>query len=405
MEDNEGEIIGYDSELDGLIKQDIEKNREENKTPEVVTPEIDKEKEVLSNTEIDKSSQEEKKVEEPKNEDVVFDINSFNKAFGTEYKSTDDIKGTFSTLKEVETLRASISEKDKALQEKETLLASHTDGLRLFANDKMYKVNQVLIKNPDLNQDAVTKLVTSNIDEMKDSDVLKMQKKIHLKDGTYDESIIEYAINKKYGLNVNNPAELEGDELKEYRANEFLRKEDADRARQELKSLVDVKMPEKIDLLAMQSEQKTKAEQAFADNLKVWDSKAKEIISSLDKYKVQYDKDDTFEFAYDDGFKEYLGKYLPELAARLNLNINDAKSIETLKGYIQRDFENKNVAKILKVQKENLLASWADEAYRKKHNIVEPSHKEAPDKISADDKKNKEVNDRVISQIKQNDYF
>jgi hypothetical protein len=241
---------------------------------------------------------------------------------------------------------------------------------------------------------------------MDDVEVLKLQKLIKLKGKGYDESTIEYAINKKYDL-VDDPSELEGDELKQYNANKFLRSEDAQAAREELSGLMKVEMPEKIDLLEMEKQSKAEAEKKLNESLTTWKEKSKTVINSLDKFTIEFDKGDDgkFDFAYDDEFKGYLTKNLPEYAARLGLDANDPKSLETLSKAVERDLITAKMPQMFKAFREDLIAKMEDADYKKKHNIKDPKEDEAPDRLSDAEKKNKEVNDAVLKNLTNNQYF
>lgn len=401
-----------DNSLMEAIKEDVQKSKEpviekpiteqgiENKAPEGV---VDN-KGVLSNTEKQDTEIKTDK-EEVIDEGDQFKIDSFNRKFKTEYTTPEEIQSLLESPKQLQELRASLTAKEKEILDKETLLNTKTDGLKLFADDNMYKINQILINNPDLNRGALLRLASANLEEMKDVEILKLQKLVNLKGNDYSEGDIEYAINKQYNLNAD-PNELEGDELREYNANKFLRGEAAQAARKELGKLMSVEMPEKIDLLKMESDTKAAAEKQFSDKLESWKAKSPEIIKALDKFALKFDEGDEgkFEFAYDDEFKAYLNKYVPELAARSNLDINNPESLKTLNDYIERDFHWRNKDKMFKSFREELLAKFEDKEYRKKHNIPDPNIAEAPDKITDIEKKDKAVNDGLAARLDQG-YF
>ena len=399
------EAIKEDAAQQAAPPEKAEPDKVEKETIENKAPEGDKiEKDVLSNTE-EKDTEVKSEKEKDVSKEDQFNVDSFNRAFKTEYKTPEEIQSLLESPKKLEELRASLTAKEKEILDKETLLNTKTDGLKLFAGEKMYKINQILINNPDLNEGALLRLASANLDEMKDVEVLKLQKLVNLKGSDYDEATIEYAINKKYDL-TGDPNELEGDELREYNSNKFLRSEAAQAARKELGKLMDVQVPERVDLLKMENDTKEAQKKAFDEKLASWKSKSPEIIKALDKFALKFDEGDEgkFEFAYDDEFKAYLNKYVPELAARSNLDINDPKSLQTLNDYIERDFHWRNKDKILKSFKEELLAKWEDKEYRKKHNIPEPRDVEAPDKITGIEKKNKEADEALGSRLEQG-YF
>lgn len=399
------EAIKEDAANSNIPPEKVEPVKVEPEKVEKETPEgADIKKDVLSNTEKENTEVEQEKEKQVSEEDQ-FNVDSFNRAFKTEYKSPEEIQSLLESPKQLEELRASLTAKEQEVLAKEALLNTKTDGLKLFADDNMYKINQILINNPDLNRGALLRLASANLGEMKDVDVLKLQKLVNLKGSDYKEGDIEFAINKQFNLN-GDPNELEGDELREYNANKFLRNEAAQAARKELGKLMEVEVPERVDLLKMENDTKEANQKAFNEKLESWKIKSPEIIKALDKFALTFEEGDEgkFEFAYDDEFKAYLNKYVPELAARSNLDVNDPKSLKTLNDYIERDFHWRNKDKMFKSFKENLMTKWKDEDYRKKHNIPDPNLAEAPEKITGIEKKNKEADEKIESRIDQK-YF
>ena len=378
------------------------------KAPEVKTENTEEKKEdVLTHTETEiKTEEKSTETQETKATDtqteVEFDVNSFNRKFNTEYKTADEINALFESPKQLEELRTSLLEKEKAIQEKDELLNKQTDGLKLFANEKMYKINHIMLNNSNITETAATKLVSADLDNMKDEDVLVLKELIDA-GGNINEEIVKFSINQDYNLNVDK-GELEGDELKQYQANEYRRQRDAKKAKDELKKLIDIKVPERIDLLEMEKTTKQQAEQKFAQSLESWKTKSKEVIDGLGKYVIEYDKGEKFEFDYGDEFKSYLTQNLPEFAARLGYDANDKESIKKLAVAIDNDFRNRTEIQRFKAFKEHLLAQWNDKAYREKHNIPDPKTTEAPDVLSDVEKKNQAANEKIAASLKQN-YF
>jgi hypothetical protein len=374
-----------------------EETEEENKEDTTEKVEEDK-KDVLSNTEEEKTETQEK--EEEKTETTDDELSLLNRVLGTEYESLDQVKSVIESNNELESIRKSLTEKEQEIQEKDNLLNTKTDGLKLFANENLYKVNEIIKNNEDLNVAGILKLASANLDEMNDLDVLKLQREIKRNDSNISSADIEHAINKKYGLTVD-PNELEGEELRDFNANKILRKDDADDARKELKSLMNVDVPEKIDLLAMKNKEQEDAENAYKAKLDTWTKKSDVVIKSLDKFSLEYDKgeDGKFEFNYDDKFKDYLSKNLPEYAARAGLDAGKEEDLGKLVNIIKNDFVNRNLPQMFKNFKQELFTKFQDAEYKKKHNIKDPEVKEAPDKISDEDKKNNEVDKQVLDSL------
>lgn len=388
--------IADDREKAEKTEETTEEKTEEKK--EDTTEKVEENKDVLSNTEEEKTETQETK--EEKTETTDDDLSLLNRVLGNEYESVDQVKSIIESNKELESIRKSLTEKDQVIQEKDNLLNTKTDGLKLFASENLYKVNQIIKNNEDLNVAGILKLASANLDEMNDLDVLKLQREIKRNDSNISSADVEYAINKKYGL-TGDPGDLEGDELREFNANKILRKDDADDARKELKSLMNVDVPEKIDLLAIKDKEQEDAENAYKEKLDTWTKKSDTVIKSLDKFSLEYDKgeDGKFEFNYDDKFKDYLSKNLPEYAARAGLDAGKEEDLGKLVNIIKNDFVNRNLPQMFKNFKQELFTKFQDAEYKKRHNIKDPEVKEAPDKVSDEDKKNNEVDKQVLDSL------
>ena len=423
-----GKYFSGDDELDALINDHVQsketnedvdvKNKEEQ--PEVnETEDTEKNEQKIKDTETteqtdvhsnDDKEEKEKDVSESEEKEEVLEgdditIDRFNRAFDTKFESLDDVKSLFESSNKTEELRASLESKEKEIQEKEALLEKNSNALNLFPDKEMYKVSQILINNPDLNREKVASLVYSDLDKMSDSDVLKLQKTLKLKNSGFDDATIEYAINKQYGL-VDDPNELEGEELRQYKANEFLRNEAAQSAREELRKMTDVEVPERVDLLKMQEDKQNESQKAFQENLTTWTNKSKEVIDSLDKRVLDLGDYGKFEFEYDKDFKSHLAKNLPEYAARMGLDASKPESVEKVKAVIENDFRNQREQQMFKTFAETLLARKEDEEYKKKHNVKEPDvNKESPDGTTKAEQKNKESTEKVLSWLDNNKMF
>lgn len=386
----------------GDIKEDSEKqNAAQEKKTEEVKDIKQGEKDVLIDTGKDT---EVIKEEVKKTDDDKWNISSFNSEFKKEFKTSEEIQALFNATDELKTLRESAADNKKLLEEKENLLNTKTDGLKLFADDNMYKINQVLIKNPNLNKAALLRLASADLDKMQDTEVLKLQKLTKVRGEGFSEADIDHAIKRQYNLTAN-PSELEGDELKDYNADKFNMSEAAQAARLELKELMNVEMPEKIDLLAMQNESKAKADKAYSDSLESWKPKTDEFIKTLDKLTVEFEKDDKFEFSYDDEFKTYLGKNLAAFAALKGLDVSKPESLEAIKKSVEDDFYLKKRDQMFKTFKADLLSKVKDAEYKDKHNIPDLNEKEAPSKLTDTEKRNKAANDSLEERLTNNKYF
>ena len=296
----------------------------------------DKKEDVHTNTEEKpKEDTQEKPKEEPQKpnpeeDEVKFDLSTFNKAFGREFESEDQIK---EILESASTLKAQLEEKEKLLEE-------GYNPMEYFANDKQFKLNQILKSNEDLNEAIVNRLVTSDLKEMSDEDVLLLNDLIETK-GTYDEKIARLDIKDRYGLNENkedlNDEELQAHQLKEYRL-----KKDADRARTSLQKMLDVELPDFKKPEDIAKERKEALDKAFNDSKESWQKFTDDYVKSLEKLTIPYkddgNKDAAVEFSVDDKFKTMLKENLPQYAALMGKDLKKPNDVKAIHEQVQKDY-------------------------------------------------------------------
>jgi hypothetical protein len=157
---------------------------------------------------------EEPKVDEPQT-DTFFE--EMNKRFGAQFKSTDEVKSIFelpkkvveyeNKLKESESLAKSVEDYKKRIEE----LEGSQDPLKYFASPESYIAEQLRIKYPKNNPLLLQEIATSNVDAMKDFDVLVKEKQLFVNNPPREQAI-RAIILKKYGIDTDTNPE-EWDEL------------------------------------------------------------------------------------------------------------------------------------------------------------------------------------------------
>ena len=80
------------------------------------------------------------------------------------------------------------------------------------------------------------------------------------------------------------------------------------------------------------------------------------------------------------------------------------KKIRVNKDNLLDELKQKEV-EILRAFKQEIVTKMEDAAYKKKHNIKDPSLQEAPDVLTGDAKKNKEADENILKSLENEEYF
>jgi hypothetical protein len=341
------------------------------------------------------------KKEEPKSTND-FSIESFNKAFGREYKDIEEVKGLFSQQEEYSKLKAQYEEKEKLISEKDKALQEKFDVMSYFADEQQYVINQVLKNNKGLNKEVITKLVNTNLTDMNDEDVLKLNELLTTK-GKFDEAVVARAINKKYGLTVSKE-DLDEEGLKDYEVQKFLMKRDADDAREKLAKLLVVDKPEFTDPLKAKQEKEEAFKKEYDAVKNQWSTFAENLVKGLDKYTIEYEGDDktkkTFEYAFDDNFKKVLKENLPLIAAYNKKDVNKKEDVEQLITQAKKDFLWINQSNIIRNAVEDAMSKATKEELDKYYNPSKPKSDDKPVSLSDEERFNKETDNKLLKDFK-----
>lgn len=336
--------------------------------------------------------------------EVDFTIESFNKAFGRDFKSNEEIQSLFADKEEFVSLKAKYEELEKQSVEKDNKLKEQFNPMSYFANEQQFKINQILKANPDLNESMVNRLVTSNLDEMSELDVLKLNEVLTTR-GAYDESLLLDVINDRYGLDVDKE-DLDEQGLKKLRVKEYSMKKDAIKAREEMKKLLEVEIPEFKDPTVLAQEKDADAKKKFDESKAQWSIYTDKFVKELDKLSIEYQTDgkekSMFDFAYDDDFKAVLKEKLPIIAAQSGRDVNNEKDVAYLTEQIHKDYLWINRSAVIKSAVEDVITKMTKEQFDKFHNTSKPKDTEAPQTLTDEQKKNNETLHKMMDDFKVN---
>lgn len=361
-------------------------------TQDVETTSEEHKEDVHTNSETTAETQtEEKPAQEESNTD--FNIENFNKAVEGKFESIDQVRELISLSKDYPELKAQLEQRDKTIQEKEEALKQHFDPMSYFANENQFKLNQILKSNEGLNESVAARLLNSNLDELSDKEVLKLNELISTK-GTFDEKIVEMAIEDQYGINVKKE-DLDDDELRAYHVKEYRMKKDAEKARDSLKGIMDVELPEIKDPNSLKEEQAKAQQEAFDQVKSKWDSSMDTLLEKeLNKLTIDYQTDDkkkeTFEFEVDDEFKKVLKENLPKVAASYGKDVSKPEDVQALVEQAKKDYLWLRREQVFKTAIEDVVTKMTKEQLDKYNNTSKPKKEEAPERLSDEDKFNKD---------------
>lgn len=155
------------------------------------------------------------KVEEPPKADEF--IENFNKRYGTQYKADDEIKGLFEAPKKIseyetrlsdyENVRKSAEERQKEIERLESL----NDPLKFFSSPEAYIAEQLKIKYPERDANVLQEIVTTNIDNMDDFDLLAKAERLFNKRLPEGGRYVKDVLYKRYGIDPESkPEEWDG---------------------------------------------------------------------------------------------------------------------------------------------------------------------------------------------------
>lgn len=174
----------------------------EEQTPEVEQPQA---------TETQPEVTEQAQTEKP---DEFFE--GFNKRYGTQYKSDDEIKGLFELPGKVTEQEARLREKENleqsivAYKQKIEELEGDVDPLKYFSSPQAYVAEQLRMQNPKLNGEMLYRLATTNLEDMDDLDVL-MNEKLLFVPKLAKEGNLRGALLKRYGFDPTVDLKEQGD--------------------------------------------------------------------------------------------------------------------------------------------------------------------------------------------------
>ena len=361
-------------ELNDLIKQHYPKTdtQQTTETTQIETPVIETKVEPTNTEPV---------TTEPIAEE--FKLEHFNKKFGKEFKSEDELKSLFDLPTKVTDLESKASQADKlkadydALQAKYNEVGKWIDPKKFFANEQLYHTNLMLKKYPDKDVALMTKISTIDVDKTDDIDLLVLNEMLQnpkLKGG---EAGAKELVADELGIDLEDKTTW--DQKVE---NKILKA--ATKIREDFKTLqkVEAELPidvEKVktDLISQETAKvdKSKSEwsplvnKAISDfkEFTIYDKNEKGELTELYKYQVEWPEE----------VKKAIAEETVNYLAYTNQPVNEktiTNTLDMMKGrYILSDLN-----KIIKAYGLKEATRVNDEWHNKTHNDTPISEKTVP---------------------------
>jgi hypothetical protein len=322
----------------------------------------------------------------------IIDISDFNtkygKRFGREIKEEKELEDIFSAPSKVSEYENKVKDLEsqhgltkKELEDLKIQRENEKDSLRFidikkyFANDSLYKTNEMLKKYPDKDISIMTSI--SNMDLEKTDTVDLLVKKALLDDsdifkGMNDSQVKEVIADNFGGVDLNDPDSWDNvTKAKIAKAGKEIRNE--------FKALQNVELPVPVDVEKVRQEFVSKEKAQFEQTKQAWSPIVDKMISNFTELIIP-DEDGKELYKYNpeinDSFKKEVSNYVDYLAYT-GQPINEetiTNVLESIKGrYIAKE-----LPKIIKSHALKVSTQVNDEWHHKVNNDVPLSEKTAP---------------------------
>jgi hypothetical protein len=223
-------------------------------------------------------------------------IDEFNKTFGTQYKSVDEVKpltelpNKLKEYQEKETSYKAFVEQEKGYKAKIAEYESSLNPLKYFSSPDAYIAEQLRIQHPDKNPILLQEIATADLKGMDDLRILT--KSVLLEQPDLAESDVEEYLASEYGIDKDTPREEWSNALKtKIKIKAAEKRKELETLKKQI-TLPEVLTPEQLEAKATEDREKTrKAIEPFAEK-----------FSQFDKFQRTIG-DKQFEFVVPDEYK------------------------------------------------------------------------------------------------------
>lgn len=319
---------------------------------------------------------------EPQEPQETF-IETINKKLSTKFKDESEITNLLESANRIAELEDRLKELD-SLKEQNLLLKENLDPMKYFESEDQFRATLFQRQFPDKNGTVAMQLFQTDLDTLSDKDAVAYKMMLDTPGLSKEKALA--VIDREYDID-----DEEMDDVAEARL-----KINGRQAIRDIKALKkEVNLPDKVDVESLAREQKDLHEKRLAELTKGWSTVTKEVAKSMPDLVVSDTDKDGKEWS----FKYSLSQDFPEDVVNAVVNNMAGSGQEVSEGAVKSAHEvmksfyySRNIDKIIKAVREDVLAKAEEERLNKQHNPGSPRPDSQPEEKKGDD-----VQSRILS--------
>ena len=296
----------------------------------------------------------------------------FSKYVGREFKSEDEVKEWTSSLTSMNTRLEQLSTENNSLKSINEELQLGSDPSKFFLNETEQRRQAALIAHPELNSDALSRAVTTNLAELAPQEILKLHLRLQDGDVIKTEEEATEQLERRYGVSFadgNIPRAI---------VNQISL--DAKMARSSIQQIVnDVKLPAKVDLTAARASRETELNAKRTSLTQKWLPVFEGVGDKIPNIKVSRkfadgSEESLLDLEVDPAYRKEINDSVSEVAlalAKTGTEPNEKLITDLLQESLikfQERYIAKNFASIIRAQATKMETDFANRKANEDHN-------------------------------------
>jgi hypothetical protein len=295
------------------------------------------------------------------------------------YDSEDTLKEELQNAKQ---LKEELQKKEESLKNKDDLLNKYSKNLNPlehFPDESAYKAAQIAKQNPGLNQNALNRIVHSDVNALSDEDAIVLNELLDISDGSIGESSLRKRVRSQFKIDKDT-SEMDESERQEVEFGQIDLKREANKAKSRLATLTSsVEIPQQKSIEEIERENKVKNEQFVKELQNKWVQPLNKIEKGLDKVEIPV-KDGSVEFVIDDKMRNEVSQMIWKNVSAQGME-PDEQLTNTLIQAGKDELKNKYFDSIIKKVVEHVETKLKDQHYQDT-NGTPPNTAEASEQTS-----------------------
>jgi len=302
-------------------------------------------------------------------QETQYDLEGFNKHFGSDFKDEGSLREFLNSPSKYE---EQLSQKDTELQsaleraQKYDYFIEHADPKKLYGDEDTMRFVSLKQKFPDKDLSLISQVVSPNFEKMSNVDKLVLADKFEVIDPSLSDEDRRRGILRSLRIDADDISELTKED-------QYVISREVAKHNELFKSIRDHKPEEGAYNLAdeIEKNKQTKSQQ-LEDRKKKWEPIAKSLLKNFESTKI-YDKDEkgndveVFSYSVDDTFREkFAEKFLEDL---VNSGLEPTKeNAQQAMAYIDQQFRTSYFDKIVREAQKAARTKVEDETHKEVHN-------------------------------------